>query len=216
MSLILFDFDGTLVQTQFLAREIFNECAEEFGLEPISLVDMKELQNSGARQLFSQQKISLFKIAQIVRRIQIGMEEKLLDLEPVKGIEKVLNQLHESGHRLGIVTSNSKENVERYVQKQRWEMFDIVHAERNFLGKGKVLKKIVKKYEISSSDGFYVGDEVRDIEAGREARLRVIAVSWGFNSRAVLQKSGADVVVGKPEEIFHFFDKIRGEREGNS
>ena len=214
MSLILFDFDGTLVQTQYLAREIFNECADEFGLEPISLVEMKELQKSGAKQLFSKKKISLLKIVRVVRRIQLGMRRKLLQVEPVRGINQVLQELKKQGHSLGIVTSNSQENVENYVKKQKWEMFEFIHAEKNFLGKGRVLQKIVKKYGISLNDSFYVGDEVRDIEAGKEAKMRVIAVSWGFNDREILQKKGADFIIDHPGEILEFFGKIGEEAAG--
>ena len=48
---------------------------------------------------------------------------------------------------------------------------------------------------------FYVGDEVRDVKACRKAGVPVVGVTWGFNSRDALEKSGPSLVVDHPSEL---------------
>jgi phosphoglycolate phosphatase-like HAD superfamily hydrolase len=46
-----------------------------------------------------------------------------------------------------------------------------------------------------------VGDETRDIEAAKKSHIKVIAVSWGFNSRQVLEKYSPDFLIDYPGEL---------------
>jgi phosphoglycolate phosphatase len=51
------------------------------------------------------------------------------------------------------------------------------------------------------NDAWYVGDEVRDVEAARGAGMRSLAVSWGFNSESVLRASHPDSLAFEPSEL---------------
>lgn len=48
---------------------------------------------------------------------------------------------------------------------------------------------------------WYVGDEVRDVEAARGAGMRSIAVSWGFNSEMALRAAHPDYIAASPNEL---------------
>jgi phosphoglycolate phosphatase-like HAD superfamily hydrolase len=54
---------------------------------------------------------------------------------------------------------------------------------------------------LPARDVVYVGDEVRDIEAGRQAGVAVAAMTWGFNDRALLARHCPDYLVERPEEL---------------
>lgn len=68
-------------------------------------------------------------------------------------------------------------------------------------GKGRVLGHVIQKQKLHQQKVVYVGDEVRDIEAAREAGIPIVAVSWGFNSVHRLQQSQPDYVVTDPKQL---------------
>lgn len=56
----------------------------------------------------------------------------------------------------------------------------------------------------------YVGDEERDVVASRKMKLRVLSVSWGFESLDVLTKAGPDFIAHQPAEILQRVAELNG------
>jgi phosphoglycolate phosphatase len=81
------------------------------------------------------------------------------------------------------------------------DYFDFVHSDGSLFGKGKVIKKVLMKYKFSEENVMYIGDEVRDIEAAREAGIRVVSVAWGFNTKKALKMSNPDLIITRPVEL---------------
>lgn len=102
---------------------------------------------------------------------------------------------------VGIVTSNSTENVEIFLQQNGIQEVDFIHSEKNMFGKAKVLRRVIRQQKIGNQECMYVGDEVRDVEAAHQAGIGCIAVTWGFNTAERLQQARPDFIVHKPEEI---------------
>ena len=71
-------------------------------------------------------------------------------------------------------------------------------------------KKYVPVY-LKNKEIVYVADETRDIEAAKKAKVRIISVTWGFNSREILKKQNPDFLVDRPEEILRIIDDERYE-----
>jgi phosphoglycolate phosphatase len=61
------------------------------------------------------------------------------------------------------------------------------------------------EYSLASDECVYVGDETRDVEAARKAGMRSAAVTWGFNSRELLEKSRPDFLIDRPGELLECF-----------
>ena len=55
--------------------------------------------------------------------------------------------------------------------------------------------------KLSKSDVYFVGDEVRDIEAGKKAGIKTIAVSWGYNTKDALAKEQPDYIIDTPLDL---------------
>jgi len=51
------------------------------------------------------------------------------------------------------------------------------------------------------SDVYFVGDEIRDMEAGKKAKVKTVAVSWGYNTAESLQKENPDYLIDSPQEL---------------
>ena len=55
--------------------------------------------------------------------------------------------------------------------------------------------------KLSKSDVYFVGDEVRDIDAGKKTGIKTIAVSWGYNTKDALAKEHPDYLIDSPLEL---------------
>src|SRR3990167_9311652 len=103
---------------------------------------------------------------------------------------------------LGIVTSNSKENVTSWLDSYKIKhFFHFIHVEPNYFGKNRVIKKVLKKYRMSKSHVFYIGDETRDIDAAKQNGIYSIAVTWGFNSEKILLQHQPHYIARNPNDL---------------
>ncbi|MEO1131676.1 MAG: HAD hydrolase-like protein [Cyanobacteria bacterium J06639_1] len=199
---VLFDFDGTLADTLDTVVEIANRLAAEFGYEPVTRAELEELQRLDAGEILRRSRVSILKIPALIRRLRAELHQELPHLHPIPGIEAALQNLHAEGHVLGVLTSNSLENVTAFLDARHLaSYFSFVHSGLTLFGKGRIMRRLLVRYELSPERTIYVGDEIRDIEAARFARASSIAVSWGFNARERLAKSSPDRLVDRPEEL---------------
>jgi phosphoglycolate phosphatase-like HAD superfamily hydrolase len=125
-------------------------------------------------------------------------------------MKEALLELKQQGHQLGIVTSNSVENVAAFLEAQEMQgVFDFIGSGLTLFGKGKIIQRIIKQHGLDPATVIYVGDETRDIEAARKIQVRAIAVSWGFNSSQVLAEQNPDFLIHCPSELVNVVRMMR-------
>jgi phosphoglycolate phosphatase len=191
---VIFDFDGTIADTFPTIVKLFNEIAEENGFPIITEKNLDEVRNHSAMELVKKYKVSPLRLLKFQKDFQKNIYGQIENIPIHKGITEMLNKLKKMGLIVGVVTSNSQENVEKFLKLHDISL-DFVHSERNIFGKGVVLRKLIKLNKVSSDQVIYVGDEVRDIEAARGAKMKVAAVTWGMNSKERLEKAKPDYIV---------------------
>jgi phosphoglycolate phosphatase len=108
-------------------------------------------------------------------------------------------------HQLAILSSNEPGSIRRVLRTAGLEMFDPIDASFNLFGKSAKIRAFLKKTGIPKKELAYIGDEQRDIEACREAGIRCVAVSWGFDSRELLREAGPAQLIDRPEELLELF-----------
>lgn len=198
--ILIFDFDGTLADSLQLFVEIFNRLASKYNYVPATRSQVEYLRGKSAREVISELKIPKYKLPIIFIEGKREFSKSMTDLKLFSGMRNILPGLKKN-YSLGIVTSNSVENVNKFFKKNNIEAFDFIYSDNNFFGKGKVIKRLIKKYNFNAENLIYIGDEVRDIEAAYESGIKIISVSWGFNTRQVLLKNKPDAVVDTPTQL---------------
>lgn len=184
---LIFDFDGTLVDSFRTVMEKFNLLADEFNFRKINGDKIDGLRDLTSRELIQYLKIPIYKIPSVLRSARKHMRSEMQALLPFTNLPAILQELHDMKIPLGILTSNSAENVTRWLERNKMEhLFNFIHIESSYFGKNRILRKILKKYKIDKSQTFYIGDETRDVEAAKECGIYSIAVTWGFNSEKIL------------------------------
>lgn len=199
---VIFDFDGTIADTLPYILEIINLHAHEFGYKKLSTEKFGDLRNKSPKEIIRQFKIPFLKLPFILIRGRSELKKKMDRIDLFPGIKQVLETLKKQGITLGILSSNSEENVMEFIKNHHLEKtFDFIHSEFNLFGKAEALKNLLKKNKVKSDEVIYIGDEVRDIEACKKLGLEIIAVTWGFNSKEALIKFQPTFIIDRPEEI---------------
>ncbi len=197
---LIFDFDGTLVDSFRMVIEKFNLLANDFNFRKIPLEEIDELRHLNSRDLIKYLKIPIYKIPSVLHRARKYLQEEMHKLTPFIGIPKTLHDLSVAGFSLGIVTSNSEENVIAWLNYHKMKQyFNFIHIESSYFGKKRILKKVMKINRIEKA--FYIGDETRDIEAAKQCSMSSIAVTWGFNSEKILSQYHPHYIARVPEDI---------------
>lgn len=198
---LIFDFDGTIADTLSAIIRLVNEHASEFNIEPLADKDVEELRGMSNLDMIKRYRIPLIKVPYLVLHAQKELNQRIDEMTLFPGMKDLILSLKSLGFRLGILTSNSRENVQKFLRAQALEVFDFIHAEQNFFGKNWALLHLLKKYGLKKSEVLYVGDEVRDIEACQKVGVPVVAVSWGFHRRNLLAAKKPTYLVDAAADI---------------
>ncbi|HEY9736021.1 MAG TPA: HAD-IA family hydrolase [Trichocoleus sp.] len=209
MAIFLFDFDGTIADTLGALVEISNRLAPEFGIKPATAEELKALKDLSAEQLLRQSRVPLFKLVRLLRRVRRDLQSEIPKLHLHAGMEEALSKLHQQGHLLGIVTSNSADNVYLFLQVQGLTpYFRFVETGVGLFGKNRVLKQMLRRQRLKLEEVIYVGDETRDVDAAHRVGMRVVAVTWGFNSRLALERHRPDFLIDMPQSLIEIASKV--------
>jgi HAD superfamily hydrolase (TIGR01549 family) len=208
--LLVFDFDGTICPSYPLFIDQVNFLADEYNLRKIRPEEVEDFRNMTPKRMMKTLGVSMFKLPFLLRKARHNVQKQLLELKPVPGVIEVLQELKRRQYSLGILTSNSPENVRLYLQKYKIDFFDFVYTANNVFGKEKHLKQILKKSHLNSQNdlALYVGDEVRDVDAAKNTAFRSIGVAWGYNSSTLLKGSNPDFLTEEPSQLLSIIDTV--------
>lgn len=199
--ILLFDFDGTIAHITDAALRIYNEIARDYGYKIITQEDFDLLRAMSAFDAIRAVGIPLYKVPFIARRVRKTLAAEVPNLRIIEGIAEPLRLLKSKGYFLCIVSSNSKENIERFLAKNHIAEFDAVYGVSNLFGKHVKIKSLIRAHGWDVSSVMYIGDEVRDIEAARKAKVTSVAVTWGHNTEYVLAANGPDIILRDSAEL---------------
>lgn len=204
MAHIIFDFDGTLANSLNVSIEIINEMNVT---RHLTIDDYYKLRNLPARQVLKELNVPLWRVPAIATEGKRLLKERADQLTLFDGIQEVVRKLSKN-HSLYVVSSNSPQIVSNILKRQGLDnVFHEVVGNVSLFGKALVLKRLIKKLNISNQKIYYVGDETRDIDAAKKAKLRMIAVSWGYNGVQALQNKNPDYIVDTPDQIMEIITK---------
>lgn len=205
--LLIFDFDGTLADTFRAGFDILNSLSSEFGFRYMTEADIEIVRDMGMRQVMKYLRIRTTRLTRIARRGKVELSKRIGSVQPLPGVVEVVRELHARGYRLGILTSNSQENVQIFLDNHDLNVFEFIRSSSKLMGKAREVKSIRKKLDISRSDILLIGDEMRDIEAAHQDEVAIAAIVGGYNSRAALHKIKPQFLLDRPEDLLTLLKK---------
>jgi len=204
---VVFDFDGTLVDSKAVFVQLYNAIAQKRGYTLMDSDNIEYLRTLSIIERCTYLKVPLYKIPLIASKIikQYEASVPLLQFNP--GITEMLSQIYEKNIPYAILSSNSTRNISRFFKLKGVEVNDIF-CSSNIFGKDRVLRKFLKAKNLTPSEIIYVGDEARDIIACRKLGIQVAWVSWGYDHVEALNHHLPDYIVNNPNELLHLLTHL--------
>jgi phosphoglycolate phosphatase len=205
MSNLIFDFDGTIANSFEVAEKIFYELT---GHEPVTDENLiAHLRRLPLLKAAKEMHISPAQLPRLLIKGRALMKSRMHQVKAFAGIAPVLRELHEDGNKLFIISSNSQPNVEEFLKDNNLlDCFDRVYGGVGLFSKARVLKKVMRHNRIKADESFYIGDEVRDINAAKHAGVRIVSVAWGYNDVGALKDENPFATAKKPADLLHVFE----------
>ena len=206
--LVIFDLDGTLLNT---INDLGNSCnyaLEKLGFNTHPLSAYPFMVGNGVRKLIERAQPDA--TPEMVDKIIVAFKEhydrhNTDSSVPYPGITELLRNLHEAGVNLAVASNKYQEAVSRIISHFFPEIpFVGVEGqieERKVKPDPSIVFSILNKCPTGKSDVLYVGDSAVDIETAKRACIENCGVTWGFSPVSHLRGAYADHIVSIPAEI---------------
>ena len=208
---VLFDLDGTVVDTVDLIRQSFRYATRR--VLQRELPDREIMAHVGQPLMAQMQQLSAEhaqELYDVYREHNHRVHDQLI--RSYEGVEAALQALRAAGRRLGLVTSKSTDTTDMAFRAVGLrDLFDVVvTASDTEVHKPSpeplllCLRRLTAPAPdalLDPSAAIYVGDSPYDIQAGKAAGMATAAVTWGIFAREDLQRADPDFVLERPEDI---------------
>ncbi|MBX6334066.1 HAD hydrolase-like protein [Candidatus Saccharibacteria bacterium] len=202
MANVIFDFDGTLADTFPLVVDVSYKLAPGTRRLPSRKINrLRELPLLTAMRRLG---IAYWYMPILMLFVRRRMTPRMTEVAPCEGVVPMLRALQDAGHRMYILTSNYKENVQIFLKHHRMERFfgevaTVYYASTAV--KTRALKKMLRRNMMKSSETYYVGNEALDVEAADRAGIKGIATTWGGFNQEELRKAKPFAIIDKPMDL---------------
>jgi phosphoglycolate phosphatase len=211
--LIIFDLDGTLINTIDDLGQACNHALSACGYPTHKIEDYPRLVGNGINKLIERALPESDRNEETVMQLRAFFvpyyDEHNCDLtHPYDGIPALLETLKQQGHTLAVASNKYQAATEKIVEKLFPGIFDVVLGERENVARKPdpqivwdILEAIGRKGEEAIEDALYIGDSLVDAETAKAAKLPFVACTWGFCTREQLMTAQAHYMADHPKEI---------------
>lgn len=205
---ILFDLDGTLLDTLDDLTDAVNRTLVQYGLPRRTRAEVRNFVGSGARRLMELAaggaQPEAFDAMLAAYKADYAANSRVRTA-PYPGVVELLETLAARGYRLGIV-SNKPDDAVKALQREFFPGSVLLAAGETAGVQRKpapdMLLAAMQQLGADAGSTVYVGDSEVDIETARNAGLPCICVSWGFRDRDVLLAHGAECIADTCAQLF--------------
>ncbi len=213
--LVIFDLDGTLLNTIADLGAACNQALSHFHYPTHELADYPRLVGNGVNNLIRRALPEGERTEENVQRLRTVFvpyydEHNCVFTKPYEGIVEVLNTLRERGIRLAVASNKYQAATQQIVAHFFPNTFDCVLGEREGIARKpdpQIVTDIMAEIGISDkSEVLYIGDSDVDMQTAKNAHLRAVGCLWGFCTEETLRAENPAILINKPEEILRIID----------
>ena len=213
--LIIFDLDGTLINTIDDLGQACNHALSACGYPTHKIEDYPRLVGNGINKLIERALPEEYRNEATVLRLREYFvpyyDAHNCDLtRPYDGIPALLQALKTQGHVLAVASNKYQAATEKIVAQLFPDTFDVVLGEREGVAR-KPDPQIVYDILLDRSDKsetLYIGDSLVDAETAQAAGVKLVLCTWGFCTEEQLATANPDYMVHHPAEILPIIEQI--------
>lgn len=210
---VLFDLDGTLLNTLDDLCDSVNYALGKFGYPARTLEEVRGFVGNGVKLLINRALPENAKektdevLAVFEEHYNLNKENKT---RPYDGVTEMLGLVC-AKYKTAIVSNK----YDRAVKELKDKLFPLVNVA---VGEGggrekkpapDMVEYALKKLGSNKNRAVYVGDSDVDVATARNSGLKLIAVSWGFRSRELLESLNADIIIDDPDELTGAIERLK-------
>jgi phosphoglycolate phosphatase len=205
---IIFDLDGTLVNTLFDLSDAMNYGLQQLG-QPIHSEDQCRMMIGDGVSTFASRALSEDN-QHLQPRLLEMMKRRYREIYLNRaclydGIDRVVGQLTKASIKLAVLTNKdddaAKAMVEHFFGKGTFEPVIGVTGDKPIKPDPEQTFKIVSSMGLEVENFLFIGDSAVDIETAAAASMTSVGAGWGFRGRNVLKAAKADYIIDNPLEI---------------
>ena len=212
---IVFDLDGTLLNTIEDITDSVNDVLVSEGLVYITVNEARKLVGNGSSWLVKSAvedrlhtEVSEAETLRLTSMFSQSYASRLFHkTRPYEGITELLRLLKGEGLKVGVVSNKGDFNVKHLCSHFFGEYVDVA------TGISEVIKRkpdpegimsVLLQLHSVPSQAIYIGDSETDVKTAENARTKFIGVSWGFRSKDLLIAAGAEDIIDLPCQLIQF------------
>ncbi|MBQ7369040.1 MAG: HAD family hydrolase [Clostridia bacterium] len=208
---VIFDLDGTLLDTLDDLTDAVNHALSAFGLPLRTKEEVRVFVGNGIANLIKRAiGYEHPKFEEVLQEFRVFYGEHCKDkTKEYAGITPLLKELKARGVKTAVVSNKADFAVKKLAAEYFPDLLETAVGENEAAGIAKKpapdsLFAVMKQLNAENATTVYVGDSEVDIQTANNAGVACISVVWGFKDERFLKENGAKTLVSAPEEILGF------------
>ena len=217
---VIFDLDGTLLDTLEDLTDSVNHAMEKFGFPVHTIEEIRTFVGNGAPKLLERSipdGVANPDYEAALTAFKAHYAEHCEDKTgPYAGVPEMLAGLKEQGYHLAVVSNKFDGAVKKLCKKYFGEFISVSIGESEEVKRKPApdtVYRALRELGCDASHAVYVGDSEVDIQTAKNASLPCISVTWGFRSEEKLRDEGAPehMMIRPPRELVPLLARLREE-----
>ncbi|WP_296013000.1 HAD-IA family hydrolase [uncultured Treponema sp.] len=210
---VIFDLDGTLLNTLDDLADSCNETLHQMNFPLRSIDEVRQFVGNGIAKLMELAIPDGKKNPEYEKSVLLMKENYAKNWQnktrPYDGILDLISTLNEMKIKTGIVSNKPDAQVKELAEYYFSSSIKRETAVGDFEGRNRKpspdsVLEVMRILEVNRDETIYVGDSDVDIKTAKNAGIPCISVTWGFRDKNFLLNSGAQKLADKPEEILKY------------
>lgn len=209
---VIFDLDGTLLNTLDDLADSTNYALSKFGYPTRTIDEVRQFVGNGVAKLIERAIPEGKNNPNFEKCLAIFKENYAQNMynktAPYNGIIEMLSNLKSKGIKIAVVSNKFDLAVKELCKKYFEGFIDFAAGENEAQGIKKkpapdTVISVLNEFNFAPEDAVYVGDSDVDIMTAKNSKMPCISVTWGFRDEKFLLENGATILINVPSEIYN-------------
>lgn len=207
---VIFDLDGTLLNTLDDLCDSTNYALKQFGYPERTLDEVRHFVGNGVKKLIERAIPDGINNPDFEECLRVFKEHYAANMynktAPYNGVPEMLKELRLKGIHTAVVSNKFDAAVKELCKKFFGDLVQVAIGENEEKGVRKKpapdsVFKAMNELKVSIEEVIYVGDSETDVQTAKNAEIDCIGCAWGFRSKDILKHEGAKYIIDSPQEI---------------